>query len=78
MIGSEVILQLEQADQSDSQNFFQRGERYGILEQKTFSFLWDTNDETDRAAKAVRSHNRTCRGEEHMEYRLLGILILRF
>jgi len=56
---------------------FQRGERCGILEQKTFSFLWDMNDETHRAAKAVRIHSRTCRGAEHMEYRLVGILILR-
>ena len=38
MIGSEVILQLEQADQSESQNFFQRRGRYGILEQKSSLF----------------------------------------
>lgn len=50
---------------------FQREERCGILEQKTFSFMLGMNDENSRAA---RIHTGTYGGAEYI---LVGILTLK-
>lgn len=53
VIGSEVVLGLEQTNLSESQDFFAGVRRYGIPEQKAFSFVLNMKEDTRWASKLL-------------------------